>query len=88
MPKCLSEQQNALVVKAKQLISRYEDMEELIKLGAYRKGSDSEVDQAILRYPHLEDFLSQDKDECTSIDEGFEMLASCLGMVYNREKSE
>lgn len=89
MPKCLTPEQNALVVKAKKLISRYEDMEELIKLGAYRKGSDPEVDQAILRYPHLEDFLGQDKDECTSIEEGFEMLASCLGMVYQRkEKGE
>ena len=85
MPKCLTEQQNALVVKAKKLITRYEDMEELIKLGAYRKGSDPEVDEAILRYPHLEDFLGQDKDECTSIEEGFEMLASCLGMVYQRQ---
>ncbi|HPF78777.1 MAG TPA: FliI/YscN family ATPase, partial [Alphaproteobacteria bacterium] len=85
MPKCLSEEQNRLVVKAKKLISRYEDMEELIKLGAYRKGSDPEVDEAILRYPHLEDFLGQDKDECTSIEEGFEMLGSCLGIVYKRE---
>lgn len=85
MPKCLSEEQNMLVAKAKKLISRYEDMEELIKLGAYRKGSDPEVDEAILRYPHLEDFLGQDKDECTSIEEGFDMLASCLGMVYQRE---
>lgn len=84
MPKCLTEEQNALVKKAKRLISRYEDMEELIKLGAYRKGSDPEVDQAILRYPHLEDFLGQDKDECTSIEEGFEMLGSCLGVVYKR----
>ena len=85
MPKCLTEQQNALVVKAKKLISRYEDMEELIKLGAYRKGSDPEVDEAILRYPLLEDFLGQDKDECTSIEEGFQMLAGCLGMRYEPE---
>ena len=70
MPKCLTDQQNSLVSKAKRLISRYEDMEELIKLGAYRKGSDPEVDEAILRYPHLE---------------SFEMLASCLGMVYQPE---
>ncbi len=84
MPKCLTEEQNRLVIKAKQLISRYEDMEELIKLGAYRKGSDPEVDEAILRYPHLEDFLGQDKDECTSIEESFEMLGSCLGIIYQR----
>jgi flagellum-specific ATP synthase len=85
MPKCLTEQQNALVIKAKKLISRYEDMEELIKLGAYRKGSDPEVDEAILRYPLLEDFLGQDKDDCTNIEEGFQMLASCLGMKYEPE---
>jgi len=85
MPGCLTDQQHALVKKAKQLISRYEDMEELIKLGAYRRGSDPEVDEAILRYPHLEDFLGQDKEEATSIEESFEMLASCLGMPYERQ---
>lgn len=84
MPDCLTEEQNALVIKAKKLISRYEDMEELIKLGAYRKGSDPEVDEAILRYPLLEDFLGQDKNDCSSIEESFEILASCLGMPYER----
>lgn len=85
MPKCLSEEQNLLVKKAKKIISRYEDMEELIKLGAYRKGSDPEVDEAILRYPLLEQFLGQDKEECTPIEEGFEMLAKCLGLPYQRQ---
>ena len=85
MPQCLTEQQNALVIKAKKLISRYEDMEELIKLGAYRRGSDKEVDEAIARYPLLEDFLGQHKDDSTSIEESFEILASCLGMPYDRE---
>ena len=84
MPKCLNEEQNDLITKSRQLISRYEDMEELIKLGAYRKGSDPEVDEAIIRYPHLEDFLGQDKEECTTIDDGFDMLGSCLGAGYSR----
>ena len=88
MPHCLTQEQNKLVTKAKKLISRYEDMEELIKLGAYRKGSDPEVDEAILRYPNLEKFLSQDKEECTSIEEGFEMLAQCLGLPYERQDEE
>ncbi len=87
MPKCLSEEQNLIIKKAKKIISRYEDMEELIKLGAYRKGSDGEVDEAIMRYPKLEQFLGQDKDECTSIEEGFELLALCLGLPYKRQDS-
>ncbi len=88
MPNCLSDEQNAIVVKAKKLISRYEDMEELIKLGAYRKGSDPEVDESIIRYPLLEEFLAQDKEECTSIEEGFEMLARCVGLPYVRMDNE
>ncbi len=85
MPNCLNEQQNMLITLAKKLISRYEDMEELIKLGAYRKGSDPEVDEAILRYPNLEAFLRQDKEEYSSINDSFEMLAQILGMPYERE---
>jgi len=85
MPHCLSPEQNVLITKAKKLISRYEDMEELIRLGAYRKGSDGEVDEAIMRYPLLEEFLRQDKEDCTSIEEGFEMLAQTLGLPYERK---
>ncbi len=82
MPKCLTEEQNALVVKARQLISRYEDMAELIRLGAYRKGSDREVDQAIALYPKFEEFLAQDKDDKTTIEGSFLRLAEILGMPY------
>jgi len=84
MPACLSDEQNAITKRAKKLISRYEDMEELIKLGAYRKGSDPEVDEAILRYPHIEAFLNQNKDECTSIEESFEKLGHAVGVRYKR----
>lgn len=82
MPKCLNQQQNAIITKAKQLISRYEDMAELIRLGAYRKGSDAEVDQAIALYPKFEDFLRQDKEESTRIDAAFKILADILSMPY------
>ncbi|MEM9469547.1 MAG: flagellar protein export ATPase FliI [Pseudomonadota bacterium] len=82
MPHCLTDDQNTLVTIAKQLITSYEDMEELIKLGAYRRGSDQNVDNAIDRYPHIESFLSQLKENSSSIDESFEMLASALGMSY------
>ncbi len=82
MPKCLNEEQNMLVTRAKQLVSRYEDMEELIRLGAYRKGSDREVDEAIARYPALEAFLAQDKDDHTTIEEAFAALGEALGIPY------
>ena len=82
MPKSLSQEQNVIVTRARALISRYEDMAELIRLGAYRKGTDREVDEAIARYPALEDFLRQNKEESNTIDESFARLAQILGLPY------
>jgi flagellum-specific ATP synthase len=53
-------------------------MEELIRIGAYRAGSDPQVDRAIQLNPALEGFLSQDKDEATSLEDSFMQLARIL----------
>ena len=78
MPKCLTEEQASLVREARDIISTYEDMEELIRLGAYRQGSDPKVDHAINIYPNLDKFLSQRPSEHTSLDQGYDMLRSIL----------
>ncbi len=80
MPDCLSDEQNKLVRRAKELISTYEDMAELIRLGAYRKGSDNKVDEAIQYYDKIESFLRQSKHESRSIDESFTILKAVLDM--------
>jgi flagellum-specific ATP synthase len=80
MPKAVSEDRAAIIKRAKQIISTYEDMAELIRLGAYRKGSDPKVDEAIKIYPQIEDFLAQNKDDNTSIAEGFARLGQIIGM--------
>lgn len=80
LPGAITPEQNAIIKRAKQIITTYEDMAELIRLGAYRKGSDPAVDEAIQIYPEIEAFLSQNKDERTSIDDGFNALASIIGM--------
>ena len=53
-------------------------MEELIRIGAYRTGADPKVDRAIALNPALEAFLSQDKDEATPLDAGFERLEAIV----------
>src|SRR5881628_308359 len=45
--------------RARQVMATYTDMEELIRLGAYRTGSSAEVDEAIRLHPPLEAFLAQ-----------------------------
>lgn len=84
MPECLNADQAAIVKRAKSLIATYEDMAELIRLGAYRKGSDPKVDEAIQYYDAIEAFLTQLKSEQTSIDEGFRQLAEILHMGQNK----
>ncbi|AUN30174.1 flagellar protein export ATPase FliI [Niveispirillum cyanobacteriorum] len=79
MPGCNTPEQNALVGKARRLMSAYSDMEEMIRLGAYRKGSDAQVDEAIHYNPAIEAFLRQGKGERSTLDQGYAELAAILG---------
>src|ERR1700758_3540449 len=78
MPGCNGEAENAVVAAARQLISTYEDMEELIRLGAYRPGSSREFDRAIRLHEPLETFLRQGKDEAASLADGYRKLEQIL----------
>ena len=42
------------------LVSTYEAKRDLVTLGAYAKGSDKALDEAIARMPRIESFLRQD----------------------------
>ena len=78
MPGCNSEEENALIGQARAHLAIYEDMAELIRLGAYRRGSDPRVDEAIRYYPAIEAFLSQRRDEHTNFADGYQALADIL----------
>ncbi len=80
MPDCNSEAENELVITARALLSTYEDMAEMIRLGAYRRGSDPAVDKSIQYYPQIEAFLSQKMDEGTTLEDGYRELAEILGL--------
>lgn len=78
MPGCNSEEENRIVAAARRHLSVYEDMEELIRLGAYRRGSDAAVDAAIDHHPALETFLGQRKDERADLASGYAALAQIV----------
>jgi flagellum-specific ATP synthase len=75
MPGCNSREENELIARARRLLALYDDMAELIRLGAYRRGSDPAVDEAIRYFPGLENFLSQRKDEATDLAASYALLA-------------
>ena len=78
MPGCNSPDENRIVQQARGLIAAYEDMAEMIRLGAYRRGSDARTDEAMHYYPMLDAFLSQGKDEIASLPQGYQALADIL----------
>lgn len=80
LPDCNSESENSLVLLARRFMATYENMAELIRLGAYRRGTDPEVDRAMQFHPQLEAFLSQREHESTSLAEGYEILAKVMGV--------
>jgi flagellum-specific ATP synthase len=82
MPDCNSDKENELVRTARMLLSTYEDMAEMIRLGAYRRGTDPDVDRAIQFYPALENFLRQRMDEQCDLAKGYAQLAEILGVAW------
>jgi flagellum-specific ATP synthase len=78
MPGCNSDEENALIAAARRHLSTYEDMGELIRLGAYRRGSDPRVDEAIHYNPALEAFLGQRKGERSQFAAGYAALEAIL----------
>ena len=79
MPGCNSQDEQDLVLQARKPLAVYEDMAELIRLGAYKAGTNPEVDEAVRLNPQLEAFLSQRKDEVANLAESYDGLAAILG---------
>ncbi|HWY66225.1 MAG TPA: flagellar protein export ATPase FliI [Rhizomicrobium sp.] len=79
MPGCNSEAEQKLVLQARAPLTIYEDMAELIRLGAYKAGTNPEVDEAVRLYPQLEAFLAQSKDERATFSQGYNALSTIMG---------
>jgi type III secretion protein N (ATPase) len=60
MPQVTAKPQQQSAQRARALLAAYEEKRDLIALGAYAKGSDPRLDQAIAAAPELELFLRQE----------------------------
>ncbi len=78
MPNCNTEKENKIIAKAKTIVSLFEKMSEMIRLGAYKKGSDKDLDEAIEIYPLIENFLSQNISERADVQNDFKDLEKIL----------
>lgn len=71
-----------MVSRARGYLAEYENMAEMIRLGAYRKGTNKAVDEAMTYYGPIEDFLRQGKTDSDTIQTGYAKLAAILGMNW------
>ncbi len=78
MPGNQTPREREIVRGARQVMAAYSNMEELIRIGAYRTGSDPVIDRAIVLNPALEAFLTQNKDDTTPLAVAFANLEAIL----------
>ncbi|KFC32128.1 MULTISPECIES: flagellar protein export ATPase FliI [Bacillus] len=65
--------------KFRELLSTYQNSEDLINIGAYKRGSSREIDEAIQFYPQLIQFLKQGTGEPALLEESVAALTSLTG---------
>lgn len=62
--------------KLKNVLATYNEAEDLINIGAYKKGSNKDIDYAIAKIDSVNDFLCQDVDDKIPMEDTLNMLNS------------
>lgn len=73
-----TEEHKQIATRLRTLLATYEEHNELISIGAYKKGTNSEVDLAVTSYPKIVSFLKQGVHERVSLDETIQMMRNLL----------
>ncbi|MCK8133038.1 flagellar protein export ATPase FliI [Pseudoalteromonas sp. 2CM28B] len=81
MPQVVSEPHMQQARVLKQVYSMYQQNKDMITLGAYQKGADQMLDQAINLMPRVNAFLQQGMRDVISYDDGLHGLAQLLGQA-------
>jgi len=64
--------------RVRELVAKYQEVELLLRIGEYKKGSDAEADEAIDKINDINNFLKQDLEEGTSYEEAVEALIAIV----------
>ena len=62
----------------KRLINVYNENKDLILMGGYAPGQDSDLDEAYKKWPKIVDFLRQSPSEVERFDKAAEVLSALL----------
>ena len=74
MSSIVSKEQKAVAGKLKNVMATYAEAEDLINIGAYKNGSNKEIDYAIAKHAAVNEYLLQQTDEKFEFEQEVEML--------------
>ena len=69
MNELVSEEHKKSASRIRNTLGLYRKNSDLISIGAYKKGSDPKLDEAIEKYPLINEFLKQNIEESFSYEE-------------------
>ena len=74
MPGCNTAEETALIRRARLILALHAEMADLVRLGAYRAGTDPAVDEAVRLAPRIEAMLQQEREASVTLSESFQGL--------------
>lgn len=77
-----------LAGRLKSVMATYNEAEDLINIGAYKAGSNEDIDYAIKKIKAVNAFLCQKTDEKYSFEEELDLLAGVFDEEYDSESEE
>ena len=75
---CLDADEAVLLRRCRAILALHTEMADMVRLGAYRGGTDPAVDEALALAPRIEAVLQQERTEVTSMDDSFRRLREAL----------
>ncbi|MGH1350148.1 MAG: FliI/YscN family ATPase [Methyloligellaceae bacterium] len=78
MDEVVTKEQKNNANRIRELLSKYKEIELLVQVGEYQRGSDTEADTAIDKYPEINTFLRQQTDEHPAYEETISKMEKLL----------
>lgn len=79
MPELASPEQQKAAAKLRELLATLREAEDLISIGAYVRGSNAKIDEALDRWEGIQSFLRQDRLEASEFNETLSRLQKTVG---------
>jgi flagellum-specific ATP synthase len=84
-PQICSEKVKKAAAYIRQMLAVYTEAEDLINVGAYVKGSNPEIDEAIEKYKDIVNFLKQDIEEKVELTDALKQAGEIAGLDITEE---